>query len=418
MTAPVISVRDIGKKYRLGATLSHTVMRDAIVDGLKSLVRRRSPDDTRRQGAEKDFWALRGVSFDVQQGEAIGIIGRNGAGKSTLLKILSQITDPTEGEIRIRGRVASLLEVGTGFHPELSGRENIFLNGAILGMTHAEIRRKLDEIVAFAGVEKFLDTPVKRYSSGMYVRLAFAVAAHLEPEILLVDEVLAVGDAEFQRRCLGKMSDVARSGRTILFVSHNMAAIENLCRRAVLLVNGNVDLVGDPATVISRYLGSAGAEDGDTDLVAHSGRPSFAHTVLRRFRILNEDEKPQGHAPLGGDVCFEVSGDTPERLDGVTLNIRMETLMGQRVAVCHTEYQHREPISLQGPFRFLCRMRNCRLMPGPYHLSLFLKSARGLEDQIDGLSMTVTPRDVYGTGRVVPPRTGTYVPEATWHIET
>ena len=204
----------------------------------------------------EEFWALKGVSFEVKRGEVVGIIGRNGAGKSTLLKILSRITEPTEGRVTLRGRVASLLEVGTGFHPELTGRENIFLNGAILGMTKAEIKKKFDEIVAFAEVERFLDTPVKRYSSGMYVRLAFAVAAHLEPEILVVDEVLAVGDAEFQKKCLGKMKDVATGGRTVLFVSHNMAAVTGLCGSAVWLENGCIRLIGNSRQLVSEYLTS------------------------------------------------------------------------------------------------------------------------------------------------------------------
>jgi lipopolysaccharide transport system ATP-binding protein len=205
--------------------------------------------------AREDFWALKDVSFEIQQGEVVGVIGRNGAGKSTLLKILSRITEPTIGRIRIKGRVASLLEVGTGFHQELTGRENIFLNGAILGMTKAEIKRKFDEIVAFSEVERFLDTPVKRYSSGMYVRLAFAVAAHLEPEILIVDEVLAVGDASFQKKCLGKMQDVSmRQGRTVLFVSHNMVAVQSLCRKALLLVDGQLVETGPTSTIVTRYL--------------------------------------------------------------------------------------------------------------------------------------------------------------------
>jgi lipopolysaccharide transport system ATP-binding protein len=206
----------------------------------------------------EDFWALHQVSFDVAPGDVVGIIGRNGAGKSTLLKILSRITEPTEGRVHLRGRVASLLEVGTGFHPELTGRENIFLNGAILGMNRAEIRRKFDAIVEFAEIERFLDTPVKRYSSGMFVRLAFAVAAHLEPEILIVDEVLAVGDAVFQQKCMGKMDAVSkREGRTVLFVSHNMAAIQHLCGRAVLLKGGQIHTEGDPARVVSEYLTDA-----------------------------------------------------------------------------------------------------------------------------------------------------------------
>jgi lipopolysaccharide transport system ATP-binding protein len=231
----------------------------------------------RSKNSVEEFWALKDVSFELEQGETVGIIGRNGAGKSTLLKILSRITEPTEGEVQIQGRVASLLEVGTGFHPELTGRENIFLNGAILGMSKVEIRRKFDEIVAFAEVEKFLDTPVKRYSSGMYVRLAFAVAAHLDPEILVVDEVLAVGDAEFQKKCLGKMQDVAtNSGRTVLFVSHNMNAVKRLCRRAIYLRNGRLLTQGPTDSVVNEYL-------------AHGVQEAHARAVLTDFKDRSGD---------------------------------------------------------------------------------------------------------------------------------
>jgi len=261
MGRPIISVEGLGKKYLLTHQRRepYTALRDVMAERAKGLVRRLahpfSGNGSRETGtALEEFWALRDVSFDVNPGDRVGIIGRNGAGKSTLLKILSRITEPTEGTIRLRGRVASLLEVGTGFHPELTGRENIFLNGAVLGMTKAEIRKKFDEIVDFAEVEKFLDTPVKRYSSGMYVRLAFAVAAHLEPEILVVDEVLAVGDAAFQKKCLGKMEDVAsQEGRTVLFVSHNMAAIQTLCRRAIWLNTGKVEQYGESEPVINAY---------------------------------------------------------------------------------------------------------------------------------------------------------------------
>src|SRR5467141_1326859 len=245
MSDAIISVENLGKRYSLRHQTGerYTALRDVIANKVKSLFRSNGKSQFSgfsSQLSKEDFWALRHVSFEVQQGEVVGIIGRNGAGKSTLLKILSRITDPTEGRVRIRGRVASLLEVGTGFHPELTGRENIYLNGAILGMSRAEIRAKFDEIVSFAEVEKFLDTPVKRYSSGMYVRLAFAVAAHLEPEILIVDEVLAVGDSQFQKKCLGKMSDVAGGGRTVLFVSHNIGAVRKLCSRTILLDSGKV----------------------------------------------------------------------------------------------------------------------------------------------------------------------------------
>lgn len=258
----VITVNNLGKKY----TISHqqreeySALRDVITNGFVSLGKKlinpfcRPLASSLPTSSEENFWALQDISFEVKQGDRIGIIGRNGAGKSTLLKIISRITEPTTGSIRIRGRVASLLEVGTGFHPELTGRENIYLNGAILGMQRAEIRRKFDEIVDFAEIEKFLDTPVKRYSSGMYVRLAFAVAAHLEPEILIVDEVLAVGDSQFQKKCLGKMEDVGREGRTVLFVSHNMGAINSLCTSGIFLNSGKIEQMGGVFDVINEYL--------------------------------------------------------------------------------------------------------------------------------------------------------------------
>jgi ABC-type polysaccharide/polyol phosphate transport system ATPase subunit len=271
MALPVISVENLSKRYLVGHRDERTVderfpnLRDVLERHLRNVARKAGDVFRGRQVVQGDrieeFWALRNVSFEIQEGEVLGIIGRNGAGKSTLLKILSRITDPTSGRVTMRGRVASLLEVGTGFHPELSGRENIYLNGAILGMTRAEIRKKFDEIVAFAEVERFLDTPVKRYSSGMYVRLAFAVAAHLEPEILIVDEVLAVGDTEFQKKCLGKMNEVSRrDGRTVLFVSHNMAAVAELAHRAVLLHNGSVAIEGSASEALSAYLAKAGKQ--------------------------------------------------------------------------------------------------------------------------------------------------------------
>ncbi|MEN9840864.1 MAG: Teichoic acid export ATP-binding protein TagH [Verrucomicrobiota bacterium] len=253
MSLPAIEVSGLSKRYVIERESRHDSLRDTLHHSARKLWRRL------RWGTgfeREEFWALRDVSFSIQPGEVVGIIGRNGAGKSTLLKILSRITEPTAGQITLRGRVASLLEVGTGFHPDLTGRENIYLNGAILGMQRAEISRKFDEIVAFAEVERFLDTPVKRYSSGMYVRLAFAVAAHLEPEILIVDEVLAVGDAQFQKKCLGKMQDVARNqGRTVLFVSHNLAAVNRLCTSAINLEQGRLVFRGPVPEAISRYLG-------------------------------------------------------------------------------------------------------------------------------------------------------------------
>lgn len=253
---PIIEVNNLGKKYNIGERQGYVALRDVLTNIAKSPARwfGAKVKTALGQADPNEFWALQDINFKVEQGEVLGIIGRNGAGKSTLLKILSQITPPTTGEIKLRGRVGSLLEVGTGFHPELTGRENIFLNGAILGMRKKEIERKFDEIVEFAGIEKFLDTPVKRYSSGMYVRLAFSVAAHLEPEILIVDEVLAVGDAEFQKKCLGKMQDVTKKeGRTVLFVSHNMDAIRNLCTRCILLDKGAKVFDGDTEKALSEY---------------------------------------------------------------------------------------------------------------------------------------------------------------------
>ena len=255
MSQLVISVENLSKRYILGHQRpKDDGFRHVIEDAVRAPLNWLRSREGRKTNRNEDFWALKDVSFNIEQGEVVGVVGRNGAGKSTLLKILSRITDPTSGRISIDGRVASLLEVGTGFHPELTGRENIFLNGAILGMRRVEIKRKFDEIVAFSEVEKFLDTPVKRYSSGMYVRLAFSVAAHLEPEILIVDEVLAVGDAQFQKKCLGKMSEVAKGGRAILFVSHNMAAVRNLCGKAMLLEKGKLKAFGTTDSIISSYV--------------------------------------------------------------------------------------------------------------------------------------------------------------------
>lgn len=257
MADSVIRVENLSKKYILGhKEEGYKTFRGAMTNATQSFVKALNPRAKKEVNHSQEFWALKDVSFDIKQGDRVGIIGRNGAGKSTLLKILSRITEPTSGSIKIKGRIASLLEVGTGFHPELTGRENIFLNGAILGMSRLEIQNKFDEIVAFAEIEKFLDTPVKRYSSGMYVRLAFAVAAHLEPEILIVDEVLAVGDSTFQKKCLGKMEDVASEGRTVLFVSHSMETVTRLCNTAVLLKQGTVQMAGATDKVISAYLKS------------------------------------------------------------------------------------------------------------------------------------------------------------------
>jgi lipopolysaccharide transport system ATP-binding protein len=281
---PVIKVENLGKRYRIGEQAApYSTLREAIVKAARSPFSR-----LKRGGQEAAVWALQDVSFEVRPGEVVGVIGRNGAGKSTLLKILSRITEPTTGRVELYGRVGSLLEVGTGFHPELTGRENVFLNGAILGMRRAEIERKFDEIVAFAEIEKFLDTPVKHYSSGMYMRLAFAVAAHLEPEVLLVDEVLAVGDAAFQSKCLGKMESVAREGRTVLFVSHNLGSVANLCSRAILLVRGQKHGEGPAAEVVSEYIALGREARGEAVWDDPQSAPGNENVRLAAVRVISE----------------------------------------------------------------------------------------------------------------------------------
>lgn len=288
-----INVQNLGKKYNLThqSQEQYVSLRDLMASHVKAYANKlRHPfEKPKNDSKHEEFWALKNVNFEIQQGDRVGIVGRNGAGKSTLLKILSRITEPTLGTIKIKGRVASLLEVGTGFHPELTGRENIFLNGAILGMSKAEIKRKFDEIVDFSEVEKFLDTPVKRYSSGMYVRLAFAVAAHLEPEVLIVDEVLSVGDAQFQKKCMGKMQDVGSQGRTVLFVSHNMNAIEQLCTSAICLDNGSVRLQGkDVRGVIKEYLASDVAPNQVTEWINLNSKPDNSWFHLIKFSLTDE----------------------------------------------------------------------------------------------------------------------------------
>ena len=342
MSDPIITVKNLSKRYLIG----HQRSKD---DGLRHVLQEKLTAPFRRlrqlgarskesgaNGASdpspssqlpassaprsEEFWALKDVSFEVRQGEAVGIIGRNGAGKSTLLKMVSRITEPTRGRIHLKGRVASLLEVGTGFHPELTGRENIFLNGAILGMTRVEIKRKFDEIVEFAEVEKFLDMPVKRYSSGMYVRLAFAVAAHLEPEILLVDEVLAVGDAAFQRKCLGKMEQVAGAGRTVLFVSHNMAMIQNLCDRTLLLDHGRLGTIGPTRDVIEAYMSEIGAL-ARTHLGDRTDRTGAREIICTAIEIFDHRGQPVPNAMSGHPLVVRIHYES--KLPKVFRNSRM-----------------------------------------------------------------------------------------------
>lgn len=373
MSNVAIRVRGVGKEYRLGKsqapyrTLRETLSLgfDHVTKPLVALARGRRTSTG--QQAREPFWALRNVSFDVNAGEVVGIIGRNGAGKSTLLKILSRITEPSEGMVEIRGRVGSLLEVGTGFHPELTGRENILLNGAILGMKRSETLRKFDEIVAFAEVEKFIDTPVKHYSSGMYLRLAFAVAAHLEPAILLVDEVLAVGDAAFQKKCLGKMGEVAQGGRTVLFVSHNMGAVAGLCNRALWIDHGAIVDDGSADDVTQAYLRSL-------------ARNAFSHEDKRHgltiHRVLLKDARGEvttQFAP-GEDMIVEISYTASRRIERPILWLKVESIRGGCFAA-NMFLDGQRPEALDGDGTLTCRFKSIPLLPQTYSIIMAVRTA-------------------------------------------
>ena len=359
MSRPIIEVCNLSKHYRLGA-IGATSLREEFQRGWDRL-RGKKREDVR------EFWALRDVSFSVQRGEVIGIIGRNGAGKSTLLKILSRITEPTSGRAVLRGRVASLLEVGTGFHPDLTGRENVYLNGAILGMARAEIAGKFDEIVAFGEVERFIDTPVKRYSSGMYVRLAFAVAAHLEPEILFVDEVLAVGDAQFQSKCLGKMESIAqRQSRTIFFVSHNMAAVARFCQRVLLLEDGRIVADGHSDTAIDRYLDAREASSGAAIDLSESGALPNAPLRLTSF-TLNGGRPVANRGTLSGTLHFVANS----AIAAAGFGLGVCGLDGRRVLTLESDYDgHFFRIPGPGEYRVEIELPNVDLAPGRYRIDV------------------------------------------------
>ena len=398
----MIVIENLGKKYQLGRrgeARPYALLREVIVEKFRELMgraglttRNSSSEGSTSPGeqaaaANREFWALRSVSLNVAPGEVVGIIGRNGAGKSTLLKILSRITEPTEGRVRLRGRVASLLEVGTGFHPELTGRENIFLNGAILGMSRAEIMRKFDEIVAFAEVARFLDTPVKRYSSGMYVRLAFAVAAHLEPEILIVDEVLAVGDVEFQRKCLGKMQAVSRGGRTVLFVSHNLSVVQSLCQRVVYLRDGRVQASGDPDAMVSRYLADAAPDSSR----AFTRPLDVAEIRVARFALEPNPVK------AGGALRFRVEIQAAHSTRLSELAILIYSAEGRRVAIldlrrCGLPQTLRRGESWAGTGW----IGAVPLVEGEYRVGLFVSAGAFRGDLHDLVSLTVTLRQGQG----------------------
>lgn len=425
MADTVIQVENLGKKYILGHQQEghsrYVALRDVITDGAKSVVRRlRHPGKRRPNPNQEEFWALKDISFEVKQGEVVGIIGRNGAGKSTLLKILSRITEPTTGRIKLRGRVASLLEVGTGFHPELTGRENIFLNGAILGMSRAEINRKFDEIVEFAEVSRFLDTPVKRYSSGMYVRLAFAVAAHLEPEILVVDEVLAVGDAAFQKKCLGKMGDVAKQeGRTVLFVSHNMPTVQNLCPRAIYLKEGQFVQTGGSSDVIARYISDASEITSRVALKDRKDRSGSGRIKIADFWIKDENGHCQETLQSGHDYTLVIGYEICDRsymFNDVVASIAMTDNREEIVFLVRTSFTNQNLKLDQSPGQIECKIKDLNIANGSYSAMLFLSNGEAeiLDCIPRATKVTVEGGDYFGTGSIGLPSHCKILTRADW----
>ncbi len=417
MSKPIISVENLSKAYRLGLKEeAPETLVSAVAGALKAPLRNwrrlRRLDTSRRDGDDGDdiLWALRDVSFEVQRGEVVGIIGRNGAGKSTLLKILSRITEPTSGRIVLRGRVSSLLEVGTGFHPELTGRDNIYMNGTILGMRKREIDRKFDEIVEFSGVEKFLDTPVKRYSSGMTVRLAFAVAAHLEPEILIVDEGLAVGDAEFQKKCLGKMQDVADGGRTVLFVSHNMAAVEALCTRGVELRSGALAMDGEVDEVLTHYRRSAYA-----NVVAQTDDAIARSEFIESAQLLDADGHPTTVLPLGSRFRLETIIRTLRELPGHHISFGIDTIAGERMLSISMPSSEWTRLEANSQSRICCEINEFPLAPGEYSIKIaILDRGRLIETVAPVVPFSVIDAELFGTGQGF--SRGRCIANASWSL--
>jgi lipopolysaccharide transport system ATP-binding protein len=425
MSDTVIKVENLSKKYILSHQRQekYTALRDVMTNGVKNLSMKliksfnRQVTNHNLQSMTEEFFALKDVSFEIKQGDRVGIIGRNGAGKSTLLKILSRITEPTSGRIEIAGRVASLLEVGTGFHPELTGRENIFLNGAILGMGKSEIKRKFDEIVDFAEVEKFLDTPVKRYSSGMYVRLAFAVAANLEPEILIVDEVLAVGDAQFQKKCLGKMEEVGKNGRTVLFVSHNMAAVQNLCSKGMMLKNGSKIFYGSQTEAISGYLSSI----NDCDhLENRSDRKGSG--LIRITRITLQDQ-------FGHEIDTLMSGQGVDILlhfkirPGITTrraiaSIQLRTSLDIPVFLQHNRMTADDFGLIANDGSFCCHITKLPLPQATYHLDYAIfEDGEYLDALTNASEITVVDGKYFNSAEVPPASHGICLVDAKWTLK-
>jgi lipopolysaccharide transport system ATP-binding protein len=412
MSDIVIRIENLGKSYVIGHEKQerYTALRDVLSNKVKQIASKTRQIFQGRQliaGNElEEFWALKDINFEIKQGDRLGIIGRNGAGKSTLLKVLSRITDPTIGRIQINGRIASLLEVGTGFHPELSGRENIYLNGAILGMNRMEIKKKFDEIVDFSGIEKFLDTPVKRYSSGMYVRLAFSVAANLESEILIVDEVLAVGDAEFQKKCLGKMDDVSKAeGRTVLFVSHNMAAVQNLCKTGVLLSNGKIEIIDQIQNVINKYLIINKAQTQKLSEITE--RKGNGNLRFLDGKVKDIKTNIYSNVETFSDIQFELSFTIKNlhKIINSRIDIGINNIQGDRVAWMSSDNIGYLIDISRGLIFF--KINNLPLAPGDYNCTLFCEINNDVADWLfNVLPFSVLEKDYYGNGKITPANQG------------
>jgi lipopolysaccharide transport system ATP-binding protein len=408
-----ITVENLSKSYELGALQQETQLRDHLVNFLRAPFRRRRPKDI--------LWALRDVSFKVNEGEVVGIIGRNGAGKSTLLKILSKITYPTSGRVRARGRVASLLEVGTGFHEELTGRENIFLNGSILGMKKREVTAKLDAIVAFSGVERFIDTPIKRYSSGMRLRLGFAVAAHLEPDVLIVDEVLAVGDAAFQKKCLSAMQDLRGGGRTVLFVSHNMAAVENLCSRGIWIANGQVCMDGSTHDVIEAYMGSFASGDSAGGALAVDGRRGHGEIQYTRVEFLSKTGELQSVTRAGKGIVIRFHYHAREAIERPSFGFQVLTDLGTLVTDSSTWLHGLDiPLVPPGDGHIDLEIDSLNLLPGRYYINLWLDSLiqQHVYDSVESaVHLDIEEAPVYNSSRRIDNRYGiVYFPQR-WNLQ-
>lgn len=375
MSDVVIRTENLGKRYRIGEREPYLALRDVLARSLRAPARllggRRETASS--NGDSTHIWALDDVSFEIRQGEVVGIIGHNGAGKSTLLKILGRVTKPTRGFAEVRGRLGTLLEVGTGFHSELTGRENVFLSGAVLGMSKADIRRRFDEIVAFSEVSRFLDTPLKHYSSGMQMRLAFAVAAHLETDTLLIDEVLAVGDAHFQKKCLEKVGEVAQQGRTALFVSHSMAAVAALCRKGILLEDGRVKTLGPIADLMSQYLSGAEPAPDTVELTSHKHRQGTGEVWVTAISLRDRSGRPRSHFEYGDDLCFDISLECRRPSPPLHCVVEIRTLLG--VPVLHlysVDDPTWSPIVVRAKSMVRCVLEHCDLYPGTYSVSVWL----------------------------------------------